>query len=85
VSSPMALVVGVERGLGPVADASAFPFRGVRKAGSGEVRGQVTRAKQAQGRVAFGFLGASRTAAYRWGNRPASLWIAEDFGCCASG
>ena len=20
-----------------------------------------------------------------WGNRPASLWIAEDFGCCASG
>jgi hypothetical protein len=21
----------------------------------------------------------------RWGNRPASLWIAEDFGCCASG
>ena len=53
--SPMALVVGGERGLGPVADASAFPFRGVRKAGStphrlGEVRGQVTRAKQAQGR-----------------------------------
>jgi outer membrane immunogenic protein len=23
--------------------------------------------------------------ANRWGNRPASLWIAEDFGCCASG
>jgi hypothetical protein len=23
--------------------------------------------------------------AKRWGNRPASLWIAEDFGCCASG
>ena len=22
---------------------------------------------------------------YRWGNRLASLWIAEDFGCCASG
>ena len=22
---------------------------------------------------------------FRWGNRPASLWIAEDFGCCASG
>ena len=22
---------------------------------------------------------------HRWGNRPASLWIAEDFGCCASG
>ena len=21
----------------------------------------------------------------RWGNRLASLWIAEDFGCCASG
>ena len=21
----------------------------------------------------------------RWGNRPASLWKAEDFGCCASG
>src|SRR5437667_5825548 len=21
----------------------------------------------------------------RWGNRPALLWIAEDFGCCASG
>jgi integrase len=21
----------------------------------------------------------------RWGNRPASLWLAEDFGCCASG
>ena len=21
----------------------------------------------------------------RWGNRPAMLWIAEDFGCCASG
>jgi hypothetical protein len=21
----------------------------------------------------------------RWGNRPASLWIAEDFECCASG
>jgi hypothetical protein len=21
----------------------------------------------------------------RWGNRPAFLWIAEDFGCCASG
>jgi hypothetical protein len=21
----------------------------------------------------------------RWGNRPANLWIAEDFGCCASG
>jgi hypothetical protein len=21
----------------------------------------------------------------RWGNRPAGLWIAEDFGCCASG
>ena len=24
-------------------------------------------------------------AAIRWGNRPGSLWIAEDFGCCASG
>jgi predicted ATPase len=24
-------------------------------------------------------------AGKRWGNRPASLWIAEDFGCCASG
>jgi putative ABC transport system substrate-binding protein len=24
-------------------------------------------------------------SANRWGNRPASLWIAEDFGCCASG
>src|SRR6516164_8377165 len=23
--------------------------------------------------------------AKRWGNRPALLWIAEDFGCCASG
>ena len=23
--------------------------------------------------------------AHRWGNGPASLWIAEDFGCCASG
>jgi hypothetical protein len=23
--------------------------------------------------------------ALRWGNRPASLWIVEDFGCCASG
>jgi hypothetical protein len=23
--------------------------------------------------------------AKRWGNRPAFLWIAEDFGCCASG
>jgi hypothetical protein len=23
--------------------------------------------------------------AMRWGNRPTSLWIAEDFGCCASG
>src|SRR5436189_5806170 len=23
--------------------------------------------------------------ANRWGNRPAFLWIAEDFGCCASG
>jgi hypothetical protein len=22
---------------------------------------------------------------WRWGNRPAFLWIAEDFGCCASG
>jgi hypothetical protein len=22
---------------------------------------------------------------HRWGNRPAILWIAEDFGCCASG
>jgi hypothetical protein len=22
---------------------------------------------------------------FRWGNRPTSLWIAEDFGCCASG
>src|SRR5262249_32606783 len=21
----------------------------------------------------------------RWGNRPSSLWIAEDLGCCASG
>jgi hypothetical protein len=21
----------------------------------------------------------------RWGNRPTILWIAEDFGCCASG
>src|SRR5271167_4288898 len=21
----------------------------------------------------------------RWGNRPTSLWIAEDFGCCTSG
>src|SRR5262249_42384056 len=21
----------------------------------------------------------------RWGNRPTSLWIAEEFGCCASG
>jgi ubiquinone/menaquinone biosynthesis C-methylase UbiE len=26
-----------------------------------------------------------RTYPERWGNRPASLWIAEDFGCCASG
>src|SRR3954471_13308064 len=24
-----------------------------------------------------------RNDAERWGNRPASLWIAEDFGCCA--
>jgi hypothetical protein len=24
-------------------------------------------------------------ASERWGNRPASLWIAEDLGCCASG
>ena len=24
-------------------------------------------------------------SANRWGNRPALLWIAEDFGCCASG
>jgi hypothetical protein len=27
----------------------------------------------------------STASAQRWGNRPASLWIAEDFGCCASG
>ncbi len=27
----------------------------------------------------------SPVLALRWGNRPASLWIAEDFGCCASG
>ena len=26
-----------------------------------------------------------RYAPKRWGNRPANLWIAEDFGCCASG
>jgi hypothetical protein len=26
-----------------------------------------------------------RPAPVRWGNRPASLWIAEDYGCCASG
>jgi hypothetical protein len=26
-----------------------------------------------------------RYAPERWGNRPGSLWIAEDFGCCASG
>src|SRR6516225_3432864 len=26
-----------------------------------------------------------RYASNRWGNRPALLWIAEDFGCCASG
>jgi hypothetical protein len=23
------------------------------------------------------------TKTRRWGNRPGSLWIAEDFGCCA--
>jgi len=23
--------------------------------------------------------------ALRWGNRPTFLWIAEEFGCCASG
>src|SRR5580698_9945313 len=27
----------------------------------------------------------SRDCPIRWGNRPAILWIAEDFGCCASG
>src|SRR5262249_55937642 len=26
-----------------------------------------------------------RFASKRWGNRPTSLWIAEEFGCCASG
>ena len=26
-----------------------------------------------------------RVSRNRWGNRPAILWIAEDFGCCASG
>ena len=26
-----------------------------------------------------------RYVSNRWGNRPAMLWIAEDFGCCASG
>ncbi len=34
-------------------------------------------------------FGASATSgpkcSQRWGNRPASLWIAKDFGCCASG
>jgi hypothetical protein len=26
-----------------------------------------------------------RGAPQRWGNRPTSLWISEDLGCCASG
>jgi hypothetical protein len=25
------------------------------------------------------------TKTHRWGNRPTSLWIAEEKGCCASG
>src|SRR5262249_8383192 len=29
--------------------------------------------------------GATALTSIRWGNRPASLWTAEDFGCCASG
>jgi putative tryptophan/tyrosine transport system substrate-binding protein len=28
---------------------------------------------------------AAAAMTQRWGNRPASLWIAEDLGCCASG
>jgi transposase len=33
------------------------------------------------------FQAATRNirSAKRWGNRPGSLWIADDFGCCASG
>ena len=31
------------------------------------------------------FFKFDRSVVKRWGNRPASLWIAEDFGCCASG
>jgi hypothetical protein len=33
-------------------------------------------------------FGAGKTYHFdpkRWGNRPSSLWIAENFGCCASG
>jgi hypothetical protein len=29
--------------------------------------------------------GCNNRLAERWGNRPGSLWIADDFGCCASG
>ena len=32
-----------------------------------------------------GGAGAGRTVPIRWGNRPTSLWIAEEIGCCASG
>ena len=35
--------------------------------------------------VTFGAVWDFRFTPVRWGNRPGSLWIAEDFGCCASG
>src|SRR5258708_34495745 len=31
------------------------------------------------------FSQIASTRSKRWGNRPASLWIAEELGCCASG
>src|SRR6516165_7209314 len=36
-------------------------------------------------RFVAGGAGARPDHPIRWGNRPASLWIAEDLGCCASG
>ena len=39
----------------------------------------------AAGRMTSGVSAGLGLSSVRWGNRPASLWIAEDFGCCASG
>ena len=51
----------------------------------GDVFGDISTALQGVVKTVPAFAEHLRCRCNRWGNRPTSLWIAEDFECCASG